>query len=88
MRLKYQMETMELEDHVIAVPAGKGTKDFHGIIKLNEMGAEILKLLEQDTTEEAMAGQLETEYEVSREVLLSDIHHFLMELEERGMLIK
>ena len=86
MRLKFKVEIMEFEDYYIAVPFGDGSDVFHGILKLNEVGVSVLNLLCNDITEKEIIDFLEKEYDVSKEVLSSDVRKFLKQFEERGLL--
>ncbi len=86
MKLKYQMETMLLEDRTIAVPVGEQAQEFHGIVKLNDIGAEILDMLHNDVTEDEIVRAIEKEYDISYETLTKDIHTFLLELSDKGLL--
>ena len=88
MRLKIQLETVEIEDSIIAVPVGEQASIYQGVIKLNEVGADILHLLNNDITEEKIADELEGKYEVKRDKLLSDIHLFIDEFNKRGLLVE
>lgn len=86
MRLKFKVEVLEFEDYFIAVPFGDGSDSFRGIMKVNEVGASILNLLSNDTTEKEIIDSLQKEYDVSNEALSSDVRQFLMQFEERGLL--
>jgi UDP-2-acetamido-2,6-beta-L-arabino-hexul-4-ose reductase len=46
MKLKYLLEATELDDELICVPVGPGAEAAEGVLKLNESGYEIVKLLE------------------------------------------
>ena len=68
----------------MAVPVGERVNDLHGMIALNETGAFIWKLLEDEKTEEELARALTEEYEVSYEEALEAVKEFreLMEKEK------
>lgn len=87
MRLKYTFETMVLDDRTIAVPVGLDANEFQGVVKLNETAAFILELLKNDTTEEAIVRALAEEYDAPEELLISDVHNYIKEFEERDMLV-
>jgi len=86
MRLKFKVEIVEFEDYFVAVPFGDGSDIFRGILKVNEVGASILQLLDKDISEKEIIESLEKEYDVSKEALSSDVRQFLMQFEERGLL--
>ena len=43
---------MNLDDGLVAVPVGEGAQQFQGVLKVNETAMAILKMLENDITEE------------------------------------
>ena len=60
----------------LAVPVGETSKHFHGMIRLNETGAFLWKLMaEKDCTEEDLVEALLAEYEVAREIAERDVHN-------------
>ena len=52
MRLAVEMAVMEMDGEWSAVAVGEDSAKFHGMLRLNESGAEIIKLLAEDTTPE------------------------------------
>ena len=88
MRLKYQFETMELEDRIVAVPVGTDVNEFHGVVKLNETSAFIFELLKNDITEEAIVDAMEKEYDAPRSQIAEDVKKCIEEFEEKGLLVR
>ena len=86
MRLKYEFEMVELDDQIIAVPVGEHVKDFHGVVKLNETAAFIFRLLSTDTTEAAIVDALRNEYDAQDERLSTDVHKYVNDFQEKGLL--
>lgn len=86
MRLKYTFETMELGDQIVVIPVGDGASNFHGVIKVNEVGAKILKYLSEDLSEDVIIERLIEEYDAPLEVLQESVRCFLSSFEEKGML--
>ena len=67
----------------LAVPVGETSKHFHGMIRLNETGAFLWKIMAQkDTSEEALVEALLAEYDVSRETAERDVHALVELLRE------
>lgn len=85
--MKYSFEVVELDDTLVAIPVGNHSGDFHGIIKLNETAAFIFNLLNEEITEEQLIRALSKEYGVSLETLKKDVHSYLKEFNEHGILI-
>ena len=71
----------------LAVPVGETSKHFHGMIRLNETGAFLWKLMaEKDCTEADLVDALLAEYEVSREIAERDVHAVVELLKENRCL--
>lgn len=87
MRLKYIFETMELDDQIVAVPVGEGSDQIHGIIKMNKAAAFIFELLNKETTEEAIIDAMEKEYDVPRSVVAADVHRYVKDFMEKGLVV-
>ena len=67
----------------LAVPVGETSKHFHGMIRLNETGAFLWKIMAQkDISEEALVEALLAEYDVSRETAERDVHALVELLRE------
>lgn len=86
MKLTMDFEILDLADEMVAVPVGDNADSFHGVLKLNEEAAAIIRLLGQDTTAEQIADELLKEYSVSKEELLSYINSFVDQLRSNNLL--
>lgn len=58
---------------------------YHRPLALNEVGADIWKLLAQGEEEEKIAEKLSAEYQVSPEAIREDIAQFRQQLEQAGI---
>lgn len=76
---------MELDDEIVAVPVGVGAHEFQGVIKANETAVSILKMLEEETTEETIIENLMKEYQGDRTMITSCVHEFIDELKAEGV---
>ena len=86
MRIKKDFTIQKVGASYVAVAVGETSKDFHGMVRLNETGAFLWKLLsEKDCTEEDLVEALLGEYEVSREIAARDVHAVVKSLEENGI---
>lgn len=62
----------------VAVAVGETSKQFHGMIRLNETGAFLWnKMTECDCTEEELVEALLAEYEIDRETATRDVKRML-----------
>lgn len=68
------------EDELIAVPTGKETKTFKGLLRANESASFILECLKQETNEEEIVDKMLVEYDAPREVLEKDVHEIIEKL--------
>lgn len=87
MRAKYKFEMMKLDDRFVAVPIGAEAQTFQGVIKLNETSADILELLNEETTEKELVDALEIKYEAPRSLLEADVKKCLDEFRERDIIV-
>ena len=72
----------------VAVPVGETSKSFHGMVRLNETGAFLWKLMaEKDCTEEELVDALLGEYDVAREIAAADVHRIVEQLAENKIFI-
>ena len=85
MKTKYSFEIMELDDEQVAVPVGVGADEFQGVLKINETAAAILKLLEEDTTEERILDQITKQYSGNPEKISESIHEYIQILIKEGI---
>ena len=60
------------------IPVGEETKKFHGVIKLNATGSEIVHLLEEDISLDALLNHFYEEYpDDDKEVIKSTVTEFI-----------
>ena len=80
MKAKYEFEIMDLDDGLIAVPIGGDQGHFHGVLRVNETAAEILKMLAIDITEEQIVQNLMKTYDGDIKDITSYVHDYLEKL--------
>ena len=87
MKLAVEMAVMELDGEWNAVAVGEDSAKFHGMLRLNETGAGIIKLLAEDTTPEAVHKALCEKYpESSVDEIGHSLADFLNQLVREGLL--
>jgi len=86
LKLAVSFEVLNLDDECIAVPVGDDSQQLQGVLKLNEEGAAIVRLLAEDTTEDQIAEALMKEYDATKEELLSEIHTFVETLRSNNLI--
>lgn len=87
MKLKYQFVVNEVAGQLLAVPVGEGLNDFNGFLKMNDVGAAILKQLVDETTEEQVIAEMAKQYpDASMEEVTENVQGFLAKLQEVDLL--
>lgn len=87
MKLAVEMAVMEMDGEITAVAVGKDSANFHGMLRLNETAADIIRLLAEDTTSEKMQTALCKKYADSTpEEVAGLLADFLDQLRKEGLL--
>ena len=86
MEVKMEFVLRDIAGDLLLVPAGKAALDLNGMLTLNEVGAEIWRLLPQVKDEEELIARLLEDYEVPEDVLRRDVEEFLGSLRKLGIL--
>lgn len=73
------------EDYVL-VPIGQAAEKFHGIAKLNETAAFIVRQLQSETDEEKLVDAVMETYEGTREQIAAGVEKTLEQLRSIGAL--
>ncbi len=76
----------KIGSQIMAVPTGKMTSEIHGMIALTESGELLWNALEKGADIEELADILAENYEVERDVALTDAEKFVNGLKEQGAL--
>ena len=88
MKLRYELSVMEMDGEYMAVPVGDDAELFNGMLRMNGVSAEILDLLKEDTTPEAVHRILRERYPDSDDREIGDqLAPFLNQLIREGLLI-
>lgn len=86
MKIEKDFVLREIAGDYIIIPTGKTVLEFNGMITVNEVGASIWKMLQNEVTLEDLVQGLLREYDVEEIVAREDIREFLNTLTERGIL--
>ena len=87
MKIKKGFITKKVAGDIIVIPAEQALVDFKAVITLNETGAFLWELLNEEQTKESLLEKMAQEYDGDKELMLADIEEFLSVLEEKGLLI-
>lgn len=86
MKLRCQFITMEVDDHIAAVPVGD--TGFNGMLKLNDVAADILDQLKEETTPQQVHLHLKEKYPDSTDQEIGEnLAEFLNTLLREGLLL-
>lgn len=86
MKLREGFALRQVADTWVVMPLGEKSVDFNGMLTLNETGAVLWQALEKGGDREALADALTAEYDVSQEIVLTDVDAFLAKLSAAGCL--
>lgn len=70
-----------------AVATGAAAQSFKGMLCLNEVGADIFTLLQEDTTVEAIVDSICNDYDVPSEIATKDVHNFIAQLRSINVIV-
>ena len=84
MKIKKGFVIREVGGETVVVPVGAMSKQFHGMINLNETGAFLWRYFQEDHTLEEGIAALLGEYEVDEELAKADVERFMQTLMANG----
>lgn len=88
MRVEKEFVLREIAGDYIIIPTGKTVLDFNGLITVNEVGASLWKMLQNEVSYEDLVKGILDEYEVEEEVAREDIQEFLNTMFDNKILTK
>ncbi len=86
MKLKSGFVLHSVGGEHIVVPVGARTKDFRGMIRLNDSGAFIWEQMEGDFTKESLVAALLEQYDVTENLAAETVNKFIESLRAGGLL--
>ncbi len=86
MKIKENFMLRKVADTYVVVPVGDAVSEFNGMINLNEAGAFLWQLLENDVTAEQVVAGLLEKYEVDEAIAKQDVDKFIAELKSANLL--
>lgn len=87
MRVKPGFVVREVGGKKYAVATGEAARSFKGMLSLNDVGATIFNLLQQDTTKEAVVEAILNEYDAEESVVSADVDNFIRQLRNIDVII-
>ena len=86
MKVQKEFVLREIAGDYVIIPTGKTVLTFNGLITVNEVGADLWKMLQSDVTFEDLLQGILSEYDVDEETAREDIREFLDTLIRGGIL--
>jgi hypothetical protein len=87
MKLKYKFIVQNVSGKPVAVAVGKDNERFNGMIKLNDSGAEIFKLLNEcNYTQEEIIARIAERFGITEEQATPSLLAFLEQLRQSDLL--
>ena len=86
MKVDKEFVLREIAGDYVIIPIGRTVLSFNGLITVNEIGAFLWNLLQEDVTKEDLVAKVLDEYEVDEETAREDIQEFLDTLVRGGIL--
>ena len=86
MKIKLDFVLRAIAGDILLVPAGKTALDLNGMLTLNEVGAEIWKMLPEVENEEEIVERLLQDYDAEPAQVREDVSAFLDRLRGLGIL--
>lgn len=86
MKLKREFVLREIAGDTLLVPAGKTALDLNGMITLNEVAADIWRMLPDVEDEDAIVRRILDDYDAEETQVRRDVDAFLGQLRELGVL--
>lgn len=81
MKIKEGFKLRKVAGNYIVIATGKASREFNGMINLNEVGAFLWQCLEKNSTKEQLVQALLNEYDVSEEIAIKDVDAFVAKIE-------
>lgn len=81
MKIKEGFKLRKVAGNYIVIATGKASKEFNGMINLNEVGAFLWERLEKGATKDELVNALLSEYEVPNDIANKDVEAFLNKLQ-------
>lgn len=88
MKLKSGFVIHSVGDENIVVPIGERTKDFRGIVRLNNSGTYLWEIMKNEFTVQTLVAALLEKYDVSEETAEKTASAFIKELDDGGLIEK
>ena len=87
MKVRDGLILRQVADATIATPAGKASLDLNVMVTLNETGAFLWRMLENDVSEQELVEALLKEYSVDENTARAGVSRFIAKLTDEGLIV-
>ena len=87
MQIKSGFILRKIGAQYVVAATGEASKNFNGMIRMDESGAFAFELLRNEITEEALLSALAEKYALPESELQAELKHFLEKLKEADALV-
>ena len=86
MKIKKGYVIRKVMGNNVVIATGEASRNFRGMIKLNDTAAEIWEYIDKGMSEEDICAYMLEKYDVSPELLKADVKNTLKTLEKQGLI--
>ena len=86
MKIKEGFALRRVLDEAIVIATGELSKSFHGMVKLNDSGADIWEWVSEGLDEASISKKLAEKYELPEEKATADTKAMLSQMADAGLL--
>lgn len=86
MKIKKGFVLRDIAGQAMVIATGEASKNFNGMIKLNQTGKQVWQGVSDGLTAEEIARGLSSEYSISEEKALADVNGMIERMEKAGFL--
>ena len=88
MRIKSGFVMRNVMGKPVVVATGEASKNFHGMIKLNQTAGEVWAGLQEELTLDEISQKISEKYQISTEQALGDVKELVGQMKEKGFLVE
>lgn len=86
MKIKEGFVLRRVLDEAIVIASGDASKNFHGMIKLNDSAADIWEWVAGGCDETTIASKLSEKYELDTEKAIADVKSMISQMVDAGLI--
>jgi len=86
MKLNYDFEIIDIGGELTMVPID--VSGFHAVLRLNEVSADIIKLMKEDISEDEIVNEMKKMYDASEEDIKRNVTKVIEHLRSEKLLTK